>query len=359
MTARSAPAARGEGRLRGGSGVAKPSAVASGGRSSGVLGEDRQRLQIAEIQRSRLLAGAVRAVEELGYTHTTVAHITARARVSRRTFYELFANRDECLAAVLEDFAQRTRQEIAKLDLGGRAWCEQVRGGVETILAAFDAEPQLARVCVVQAQRAGAVVHDYREELVAQMVAIVDEGRRENTRGAQLSPLTAEGLVGAALAIVHARLLRREREPLTVLRGELMALIVLPYLGAAAARREQSRPGSATAGAATARSKDTTTAVCGDPLDGIPMRLTYRTTLVLKALTEHPQASNRMVAAHAGIADQGQASKLLARLQRLGLLAKASEGHLKGEPNAWALTARGRQVAESIRVHSGREGRAA
>src|ERR1700691_406433 len=54
--------------------------------------------QVAEIQRSRLLAVAVRAIEELGYTRATVAHITRRARVSRRTFYELFANREECLA---------------------------------------------------------------------------------------------------------------------------------------------------------------------------------------------------------------------------------------------------------------------
>ena len=42
-----------------------------------------------EMQRSRLLVGAVGAIEEHGYAGATVAHITARAKVSRRTFYEL------------------------------------------------------------------------------------------------------------------------------------------------------------------------------------------------------------------------------------------------------------------------------
>ena len=56
------------------------------------------------------------------------------------------------------------------------------------------------------------------------------------------TPLTAEGLVGAAFGIVYARLLKGQREPLTELLGELMGMIVLPYLGSAAARREQDAP---------------------------------------------------------------------------------------------------------------------
>ena len=60
-----------------------------------------------------------------------------------------------------------------------------------------------------------------------------------------MTPLTAEGVVGAAFAIVYSRLSRRDGEPLTGLLGELMAMIVLPYLGPAAARRERTRPAPA------------------------------------------------------------------------------------------------------------------
>jgi AcrR family transcriptional regulator len=58
------------------------------------------------MQRARLLGAAVALVEELGYGNVSVAHITARARVSRRTFYDLFANREDCLLAVIDDTVQ-------------------------------------------------------------------------------------------------------------------------------------------------------------------------------------------------------------------------------------------------------------
>ena len=82
------------------------------------------------------------------------------------------------------------------------------------------------------------------------------------------------------------------------------------------------------------------------------MRLTYRTARVLESVAEHPGVSNRELADYAEIPDQGQVSKLLARLQRLELPANSGGGHLTGEPNAWTLTAKGGQVAQSISVYA-------
>ena len=93
--------------------------------------------------------------------------ITRRARVSRRTFYELFANREECLAAVLEDVVGLIGGEVAAAGLEGLAWRERVRGGLWVILSFLDREPALARVCVVQALRGGPAVLERREEILA------------------------------------------------------------------------------------------------------------------------------------------------------------------------------------------------
>jgi len=138
---------------------------------------------------------------------------------------------------------------------------------------------------------------------------------------------------------------------LTGLLGELMGMIVLPYLGPAAARRERALPVPASIRGSAARDG---VALCveHDPLEGIPMRLTYRTARVLEDVAEHPGVSNRMVAELAGIVDQGQVSKLLARLERLGLLQNTGEGHSRGERNAWRLTDRGVQVTQTIRAHA-------
>ncbi len=318
-------------------------------------GEVVSHARLVEIQRVRLLAAAVRAVDELGYADTTVADITSRARVSRRTFYELFADREACLAAVLEDALGLIRAELAVAGLEGRAWRERIRIGLFTILSFLDREPVLARVCVVQALRGGPRVLERREAVLAQLAGVVGEGRLQSARAERCTPLTAEGLVGAAFSIVYARLLRGERGPLTGLLGELMGMIVLPYQGAGVARREQARPAPALSPSA-ARGSDGLPESVRDPLGGVAMRLTYRTARVLEGIAElggrGSSPSNREVGERAGITDPGQVSKLLARLERLGLLANTGPGRVKGEPNAWSLTAKGEMVAGNIRMHA-------
>ncbi len=314
------------------------------------------REQVAEVQRSRLLVGAVGAIDEHGYVHTTVGHIAVRAGVSRRTFYELFADREACLAALFEDVVGMVEGELAAAGLAGLPWRERVRGGLWTILSFFDREPALARVCVVQVLRGGPGLLERRDEVLARLAAVLDEGRGEGARGAQCTALTAEGLVGAAFGIVYARLLRGERAPLTALFGELMGMMVLPYLGPAAARREQARPVPRLAAVAGVERAPVELGGGRDPLAGTGMRLTYRTARVLGCIASQPGASNRVVAEHAGVADPGQISKLLRRLERLGLVVNTGGGHQSGEPNAWRLTAQGRQVAERLSIDSrGRE----
>ena len=311
------------------------------------------RVQIAEMQRARLISATVLVVDELGWSDTTVAHITSRARVSRRTFYDLFENREECLRAVLEDIVGRITHELADAGLDGCDWADRVRGGLFTILSFFDREPVLARLCVVQALRGGSRVLEYREGVLVRLAAILDQGRGEGARSWECTVLTAEGLVGAAFTIVYARLSgSKRREPLTSLLGELMSLIVLPYRGPAVASRERDRALPSLPKAGKCATREDARGVF-DPLRDIPMRLTYRTARVLDGVAMNPGASNRIIGEAAGIYDQGQISKLLSRLERLGLLSNMGEGQAKGEPNAWTLTLMGKRVTDSITGHTG------
>jgi AcrR family transcriptional regulator len=310
--------------------------------------------QLVEIQRSRLLAGAVGAIDEFGYANATVAHITSRARVSRRTFYELFENREACLFALIEGVVAILTDELAQAGLVGLPWRERVRGGLSVILGFFDREPALARVCVVQSLQGGPAVLARREEVLVRLAGVLDEGRGESARAGDCTILTGEGLIGAALGIVYARLARGERRPLSDLLGDLMGMIVLPYLGVAAARREQTRV-TRTAVPASARRPVGLALAHRDPLQEVPMRLTYRTARVLQCIAERPGVSNRAVADSAGISDQGQVSKLLARLERLGLVANTGVGHQRGEANAWMLSQLGREVAQRLGARTGEE----
>ena len=302
------------------------------------------------MQRTRLLAAAVSAVDELGYADVTVGQITARARISRRTFYELFENRESCLAAVVEDALQRVHSEIAARGLDRMRWRERVRNGLWVVLSFFDREPALARVCIVQSSRGNERLLERRADLLAGLAQTIDEGRSDSTRGIDPPPLTAEGVVGAAHAIVYERVLRRTGEPLTGLFTALMSMIVLPYLGPAAARREQVHPSPPPMSVSDEMS-DMPTAGC-DPLLGVPIRLTYRTIRVLHVVSGNPGISNKAVGGEAGVTDQGQISKLLARLERVGLLVNTGEGQVRGEPNAWRLTPKGEQITHNISSHT-------
>ncbi len=305
--------------------------------------------RVAGIQRSRLFGACVGALDELGYEHTTVADITGRSRVSRRTFYELFASREECVVALLEDIAGRVSRELVSAELEGLGWRERMRRGLWVLLCFCDREPWLARTLVVHAARGSGGVFDTREAILARLVSRVDEGRANSVRGAGASELTAEGVLGAVLAIVHARLVREEA--LSGLLNELAALVVLPYLGPDVARRERQRLAPALVCFSDAP-QPVLASGAGDPLAGLPLRVTYRTARMLEGVGRQPGASNRQAGDYAGIADPGQISKLLARLQRLGLLENRGAGRANGAPNSWALTPTGLLVARSLSGHS-------
>jgi AcrR family transcriptional regulator len=303
------------------------------------------RSQVTEIQRSRMLTAAVEVVDEVGYGRMTVAQVISRARVSRKTFYDVFADREDCFMAAFDQALEEARV-LAKGAYGQHLeWVDGVRAALARVLMLMDDEPSLAKLCVVEALGAGPRVLAHRARVLDEVADVIDRGRFLAGATSEPPDVTAEGVAGAIFAVLHARVLEEGSEPLTGLLGSLMSMIVLPYLGAAAASAELARP------SVDARSdgRPGTRARIKDPLEGLNMRLTYRTVRVLMVIAEHPGASNRQIADQSGIVDQGQISKLLARLARLALVENVGEGQERGASNAWHLTARGKQVERATR----------
>lgn len=307
------------------------------------------REHVTEIQRVRILAAMAEVAAERGAGAASVAHIVARAGVSRRTFYDLFEDREDCfLAAFDEAVAQAARSVVPAFEGGGR-WRERIRAGLLALLVFCEEEPSLARLCVVEALAAGPRALERRGEVLDRLLWAVDQGRAERpARVPEPPPLAAEGAVGAVLSVIHRRLVAGGSEPLTGLLGELMSAIVLPYLGFSSSQRELT--------CAAPQIKKRKNRSHHDPLEGLDMRITYRTVRVLMVIGSGPGASNREIAAEAGISDQGQVSKLLTRLESLGLVRNDGVGHAKGAPNAWVLTARGLDVERAISVQTSSQG---
>ncbi len=297
---------------------------------------------------------------------SAVAHVVGRAGVSRRTFYEIFRDRDDCfLAAFDEGVARATRYVLDEYDPAS-SWVERVRAALIGLLAFLDAERLLGHLLLVGSLGAGPDVLERRRLLSQRAISVVDEGLTPAKAGkgasgregkqpksdVSLPPLTAEGVVGGVLSVLHSRLIddppgasgkstgSSHQGSLIDLTGPLMSLIVLPYLGPAAARRELARPAPQVSGRPVA--------VVSDPLRDLGIRLTYRTVRVLLAVASQPGGSNRQVADESGIGDQGQISKLLARLHGLGLIENTGAPSLRGAPNAWVLTDKGWEVQGAL-----------
>lgn len=282
---------------------------------------------------------------EHGAANVSVAQVVARAGVSRRTFYEIFCDCEDCLLAAIEDAVERARERILPAHGSSGRWAERMRASMLALLRFCDEEPVLGRLLVVESLRAGSRALALRLGVLAELRAAVDAGRGERA-GACVSSITAESVVGGALAVIQARMLEGDRTVFAELANPLTSMLFLPYLGLAAARRELARPAPAQGERAERRARPS-----GGRLPELPMRLTYRTVRVIAALAETPGASNRQVGDAADVTDQGQISKLLRRLQRLGLVVNAEDGAARGTANAWELTDGGWKVHETIAGH--------
>jgi AcrR family transcriptional regulator/DNA-binding MarR family transcriptional regulator len=352
-------------------------------------------VQVLDVQRARILAAMVQVVaQDHGVGSVTVARVVSRAGVSRRTFYDLFDGCEDCFLAVFEDaLARATRVAVEATENAPSVWREQIRAGLAALLDLFDEEPALGSLLIVDALGAGPGVLQRRAGVLETLSAIIDRGRSPSQRGRAASsrvssrsvsspPLVAEGVVGAVFSVIHARMLehraypstsatngvsratsgvsrtsRARSAPLIELLNPLMGVIVLPYLGQAAARHELDRPVPKTVASSRTppssrapRSSRATSEIPtpANPLAGLNMRITYRTLQVLAVIASTPGASNRRIADGAGVQDQGQISKLLTRLERLGLIHNTGQGQPQGAPNAWTLTPHGQQVKQAL-----------
>jgi AcrR family transcriptional regulator len=303
----------------------------------------------SEIQRERILSAMVEVCCEVGVQNVTIAAVIKRARISRRTFYDLFEDRLDCFLAAFDTAIAKAEGRIAPACAVESSWIARVRAGLAELLVFFDEDPELARLCVVEALAAGPSVLERRRDVLGRLAEALDDGGSA-AAGGHAHPLRAEAVVGSVLAVIHGRLTDSQPQPMIDLLGPLVGMVALPYLGVAEARREHARAHVPRPVLPVRVDRP----AAREPLNGLDVRVTYRTLCVLDAVAAQPGASNRAVGAASGIADQGQISRLLSRLRGVGLVENASEPLTPGDCNAWSLTAKGAEVQRAATAWPGR-----
>jgi len=194
---------------------------------------------VSRNQRERLIAGLAEAVAEHGYAGTTIAHITRHAAVSRRTFYEHFASKDECFIAAYDTVMAELGRRIGAAFEQEEEWPQAVRAGIAAMLEFLTAEPHLARLSMVEALVAGPVVVERYDAAIQNLVPYFTAGREGRSAKvlAGLSPTTEEALVGGMVSLISRRVFAERTAELESLLPDLVEFVLAPYLGSAEAAK--------------------------------------------------------------------------------------------------------------------------
>jgi len=192
---------------------------------------------IAQNQRERIITALVDTVAERGYNATTVANITKAASVSRRTFYEHFADKEACFLAAYEMVADHIRSSMQAAAGAFEEWPQKVRAALATMLRFLAGEPELARLCMIEPIAAGGEPAARHRASMQGFVEILKAGRPERSGERPLPEATEETLVGGIVSLIVMEINAGRTEKLEKLLPDLVELTLAPYLGGEEAER--------------------------------------------------------------------------------------------------------------------------
>jgi AcrR family transcriptional regulator len=179
--------------------------------------------------RERLVLGMVAAVADRGYAATTITDVVRHARVSRRTFYEHFADKEACFLAAYDAVSDAVLAGIAEAATHGATFQERILASVRAYLEALAAEPAIARVFTVDILGAGPAALARRRAVLrrfaAHIQALVDDAIAEGAPAVRLGDRTALALVGAIHELVLATLEQDRGATLPELDRDVASLV--------------------------------------------------------------------------------------------------------------------------------------
>lgn len=159
-----------------------------------------------DAHRLRVIVGMAAALAEKGFVATTIADVARHARVSKRTFYEHFATKEDCLIACYEvasEVALRTTLEAAR---PAPDWTERARAATNAYLSVLESNPALTRTLMMDIYASGPKALNVRRRAQRRFADVfrrlVDQGRAQHPGTRRLSPAMATAVVGGINELV-------------------------------------------------------------------------------------------------------------------------------------------------------------
>jgi AcrR family transcriptional regulator len=313
-----------------------PAVTAGDPAPAGITGRRNAQTYGVPTQRDRLVAAMGELTAELGLTAVGVHHVCQRAGVSRRTFYDLYADRDACVVDMHEEAFGRLLAHLADaVAVAGAAWEDRAVALTQAMLGAWEADRVLAQLCLVSSVSGHRDAMELRRTAMAQIAGLLADPPRQPMVEASVLACAITGIWGLAFA----QLTEKPDASIADLAGVAIYLLLAPFAG----RRYAAARAAGRGGTVAYVTRWTPTVVGGD--DDRGLLVTELTSQTLRYLNGHPGAANIDIARAIDVRHESQMSRHLGRLERAGMVTRRKEGRT----NAWALTARGEEAARSLR----------
>ena len=196
---------------------------------------------VADSQRQRIMQGMVDVVAERGFADARIADVIETAGVSRKTYYELFEDKEACFLATYELWAGRMLAVTAEAfeSEPDAPWPDRLRSGLGALLEFVADHPAAARCCIVEVMAAGPKALNRRDAAIRQFTDFLDLGRTEST--VALPGITSLALAGGVNELLYSEILHGATAQLPSRLADLMYWLVQPYLGDERAAIERKR----------------------------------------------------------------------------------------------------------------------
>jgi len=192
---------------------------------------------VSQNQRERMLLATAELVAERGYQKTTIELIAKTSRVALVTFYEHFSSKEDCFLAAFDETVAAAREVFAELLDPEQPWQEQISSGLEIFLEMVVKEEPRAKLCIVEAQAAGAASLARYQAMLESVAPKLREGRDFNPRASRLPDGLEVAIAGGIAWLVHQRLIAGQVDELKALLPEMLQVTLTPYVGEVEAGR--------------------------------------------------------------------------------------------------------------------------
>ena len=187
---------------------------------------------MARNQRQRILAAVAEATAARGYARMSVEDVVRGAGVSRRTFYELFPNKDAVFLEAYDQVANLLLAGVRAAYEGESGFGPRVTAGFRAFLELLEASPAFARMCIVEVMAAGPEAVAKRTAVMGEFATLIEENAAsELDSHGSVPQMHAQTIVAGAYEAVYRMIAAGETDKLSTLLPDLVESALLPYIG--------------------------------------------------------------------------------------------------------------------------------